>query len=101
MDFIVNAIQALVAAPFICCGWIIVGAIAGALANRIVGGTDAPLINDIILGLVGAVVGGFVLNLFEVGRPQGGLTGVIASLVVATLGAVIILAVGRALRGRR
>ncbi|MBL8133852.1 MAG: GlsB/YeaQ/YmgE family stress response membrane protein [Anaerolineae bacterium] len=62
--------------------------------------SNASLIVDIILGLLGAVVGGFVLNLFGVGRPEGGIVGVIASLIVAVIGGVIIIALWRLIRGR-
>lgn len=96
MDFIGD----ILAAPFICIGWIIVGAIAGALAHSIMK-SDAPLIGDIILGLLGAVVGGFLVSLLGLYRPEGGITGVIASLVVATIGAIILIGLGRLLSGRR
>ncbi len=46
--------------PIICIGWIIVGAIAGGLARQLMGSKDQPFINDVVLGLVGSVVGGFV-----------------------------------------
>lgn len=95
MDFITD----LLAAPFVCIGWLIVGAIAGSIAHSIMR-SEASLIVDIILGLVGAVVGGFVISLFGLTRPQEGLSGVIASLIVAVIGAVIIIAVARLLRGR-
>jgi uncharacterized membrane protein YeaQ/YmgE (transglycosylase-associated protein family) len=95
-----GTISSIIAAPLICIGWIIVGAIAGALANSFMK-TNQPLIADIILGLLGALIGGFILSLLGVSRPEGGLTGVIASLVVATLGAVILIAIVRALRGQR
>jgi uncharacterized membrane protein YeaQ/YmgE (transglycosylase-associated protein family) len=90
----------ILAAPFICIGWLIVGAIAGALAHQIMG-SKATLIVDIILGLVGSAVGNFLLFLFNINRPEGGLIGVIASLVIAVIGAVILIALFRALSGRR
>lgn len=96
MDVIGN----IVAFPFVCIGWIIVGAIAGAIAHSIMG-SDAPLINDIILGLLGAVVGGFVVGLFIDVSNREGLTGVLISLVVSIIGAIIIIAIGRLLTGRR
>jgi uncharacterized membrane protein YeaQ/YmgE (transglycosylase-associated protein family) len=96
MDVIGN----IVAFPFVCIGWIIVGAIAGALAHSIMK-SSAPLINDIILGLVGAVVGGFVVGLFVDVSDRGGLTGVLISIVVATIGGIILIALGRMLTGRR
>jgi uncharacterized membrane protein YeaQ/YmgE (transglycosylase-associated protein family) len=96
-----DAISALVASPFICIGWIIVGAIAGGLARQITGGKDRPFINDMILGLIGAVVGGFILNILGVGRPEGGITAVIISLIVAVIGAVLLIGIGRMFGARR
>jgi uncharacterized membrane protein YeaQ/YmgE (transglycosylase-associated protein family) len=96
MDVIGN----IAAFPFVCLGWIIVGAIAGALAHSIMN-SNAPLINDIILGLVGAVVGGFVVGLFIDVSNRAGLGGVLTSIVVATIGGIILIALGRMLSGRR
>lgn len=72
---------------------IVLGAVAGWLASLVMG-TNATqgMIMDIVLGVVGAVVGGFVMSFF--GQP--GVTGFnIYSLVVATLGAVLLIAIGR------
>jgi uncharacterized membrane protein YeaQ/YmgE (transglycosylase-associated protein family) len=90
----------IVAAPFICIGWLIVGAIAGALAHSVMK-SSAPLLGDIILGLIGAVVGGFVLGLFGFYAPETGLSAVLANILIATIGAVILIALGRMLRGQR
>jgi uncharacterized membrane protein YeaQ/YmgE (transglycosylase-associated protein family) len=87
--------------PIICVGWIIVGAIAGALARRIMGSKDAPFINDVILGLIGSIVGGFVAGLVGIARPDGGLDRVIINLVISVIGAAIIIYLGRLIRGRR
>ena len=97
MDVIGN----IIAFPFVCIGWLIVGAIAGALAHQIVGGRDEPLINDIILGLIGSVVGGFIIGLFMDVSNRDGLGGVLLSIVVATIGAIVLIVIGRMLRGRR
>ena len=75
--------------------WLILGLIAGWLASVIMK-TDRSqgTFMDIIFGIVGALVGGFVMSFF--GQP--GVTGFnIYSLVVATLGAIILIAIGRAL----
>jgi uncharacterized membrane protein YeaQ/YmgE (transglycosylase-associated protein family) len=90
----------ILAAPFVCIGWLIVGAIAGALAHTVMK-SNAPLIGDIILGLLGALVGGFLVGLLGLYRPEGGLDGVIASLIVATIGAILLIAIGRLFTGRR
>ncbi len=78
--------------------WIVLGAIAGWITNMIMGGTEG-VIATIILGIVGAVVGGWlagtVLKLADV-------TGVnVQSIVVAVIGAVIVVAVYRMVVGRR
>ena len=77
--------------------WIIVGLIAGALAKLIMPGDDpGGIIVTIILGIVGAFIGGFVFNLFG----GSGVTGFnIWSLLVATVGAIILLAIYRAVAG--
>jgi uncharacterized membrane protein YeaQ/YmgE (transglycosylase-associated protein family) len=75
--------------------WIVLGAIAGFLANMVVGGREG-LIGTIILGILGAIVGGFIAaNVFN----KGDVTGVnVESIVIAVLGAILILFVWRALR---
>jgi uncharacterized membrane protein YeaQ/YmgE (transglycosylase-associated protein family) len=78
--------------------WIVLGAIAGFLANLVIGGGEG-LIGTIILGIVGAVVGGYVASaIFH----KGDVTGVnIESIVIAVLGAIVVLFVWRALQGNR
>lgn len=100
MSDIGSFISYLISAPFICIGWLIIGAIAGGIAHSIMK-SRGSLIGDIILGLIGAVVGGFVIGLFGVGKPDGGLTLVIVNLIVAVIGAVILIAIGRLISGRR
>jgi uncharacterized membrane protein YeaQ/YmgE (transglycosylase-associated protein family) len=87
--------------PIICIGWIIVGAIAGALARQIMGSKDQPFINDVVLGLVGSVVGGFIAGLLGIGGPEGGLSRVIVNLVISVVGAIIVIYIGRMIRSRR
>jgi uncharacterized membrane protein YeaQ/YmgE (transglycosylase-associated protein family) len=96
MDFI----QDVISAPFICIGWIIVGAIAGAVARQVTGARDQPFINDLILGLIGAFIGGIVASILGFSKPDGGISLVIVNLVIAIVGAVILIALGRMLRGR-
>ena len=78
--------------------WIVLGAIAGFLANMIVGGREG-LIGTIILGIVGAVVGGYIATtVFH----KGDVTGVnIESIVIAVLGAILVLFVWRAITRNR
>jgi uncharacterized membrane protein YeaQ/YmgE (transglycosylase-associated protein family) len=76
--------------------WLLLGLIAGWLASVIMGSNSQQgMLMDIILGVVGAFVGGFVMNLF--GAP--GVSGFnIYSIVVAVIGAVALIWLGRALR---
>ena len=73
--------------------WIVVGLIAGVLAKVIMPGDDpGGILVTLIIGIVGALVGGFVVQLLG----GTGLTGFsIWSILVATLGAIILLAVYR------
>ncbi len=78
--------------------WIVVGLIAGVLAKLIMPGDDpGGFIMTILLGIVGAFVGGFVVNLFG-GAGVSGFN--IWSILVATLGAIILLAIYRLVAGR-
>jgi uncharacterized membrane protein YeaQ/YmgE (transglycosylase-associated protein family) len=86
--------------PINCIGWIIVGAIAGALARQLTGSKDEPFINDVVLGLLGSVVGGLVAGFFGYGGTGGGIERVIINLIIAVIGAAIIIFVGRMLRRR-
>jgi uncharacterized membrane protein YeaQ/YmgE (transglycosylase-associated protein family) len=77
--------------------WIILGLIAGAIASFLVGG-GFSLLELILLGIVGAVVGGFIAQALGYGDISGfNLT----SVVIATIGAVIVILILRALRGSR
>lgn len=74
--------------------WIIFGALAGWLASIIMGNNARQgLVGDILLGIVGAVVGGFLMNLL--GAPGAGGFNVY-SLLVAIGGAIVLIAIGRA-----
>ncbi len=75
--------------------WLIVGLIAGVLASLVMGGTGYGLIGDIIIGIVGAFVGGWLFTRLGVTSPFGGLAGVI---FVAFIGAVVLLFVLRLVR---
>ena len=78
--------------------WIIVGLIAGAVAARLVRGHGLGCLMDIVVGVIGAFIGGFVVSLF-VG--PGTYYGFLGSLLVAILGAVILLGVIRLLTPSR
>jgi uncharacterized membrane protein YeaQ/YmgE (transglycosylase-associated protein family) len=78
--------------------WIVLGLVAGFIASKLVNKTGEGLAGDIILGIIGAVVGGFVARLIGF----NGVTGFnLYSLLIATGGAVIALVVYHALTGRR
>jgi uncharacterized membrane protein YeaQ/YmgE (transglycosylase-associated protein family) len=74
--------------------WIIIGLIAGFVASKIVNRTGEGVILDVLLGIGGAVVGGWLFHMFG----MSGVTGLnLYSIVVATLGAVVFLIVYHAL----
>jgi uncharacterized membrane protein YeaQ/YmgE (transglycosylase-associated protein family) len=78
--------------------WIVLGLIAGFIASKLVNNTANGLILDIVLGVVGAVVGGFLLN--QLGA--AGVTGFnIYSMLVAVVGAALVLVAYHAVTGRR
>jgi len=80
--------------------WIIVGGIAGWLASLLVRGGGMGIVGDIIVGIVGALIGGFVLSVLLPGT--FGITGFnLGSLVVAFIGAVILLFIVKLFTGRR
>ncbi|HEY6395237.1 MAG TPA: GlsB/YeaQ/YmgE family stress response membrane protein [Candidatus Binataceae bacterium] len=78
--------------------WLVVGLIAGFLASMMVNKTGEGMIGDIVLGIIGALVGGFIFN-------QAGYSGVSGinpwSILVAFIGAVILLVIYHAITGRR
>ncbi|HEU0079624.1 MAG TPA: GlsB/YeaQ/YmgE family stress response membrane protein [Longimicrobiaceae bacterium] len=78
--------------------WIIVGLVAGVLASLLVGGYG--LIADIVIGIVGAFVGGWLFGQLGVSTPFAGLAG---TIFTAFIGAVVLLVLLRVLRsvGRR
>ena len=78
--------------------WIVLGAIAGFIANMIMGSSEG-LVMMVILGIVGAIVGGFVAGTLLHVADVTGLN--VESVVVAVLGAVGVIFVGRQLGGRR
>lgn len=95
-----DAIMWFVSSPVICVGWIIVGAMAGAFARRLMGSTDKPFIQDLILGIAGAAIGGILLGFVDIGTPKGGIPLVIFNLVLATVTAALLIWIGRAIGGR-
>jgi len=79
-------------------GWIVVGLIAGAIAARVVAGRGFGCIADIVVGVAGAIIGGFLLSsLFG----ASGTVGFWGSIVVAFIGAALLLAVLKLVSGGR
>ena len=78
--------------------WIIFGAIAGWLASVIMKtNSQQGTVMDIVMGVVGSVIGGYLMGLVG----QSGVTGFNPySLMVAVIGAIVVIYVGRMLRGR-
>ena len=79
-------------------GWIILGLIAGFIASKIVNKQGEGFILDVVLGIIGAVVGGWLFAQFG----SAGVTGFnLYSMFVAVVGAIIILVLYHALFRRR
>jgi uncharacterized membrane protein YeaQ/YmgE (transglycosylase-associated protein family) len=77
--------------------WIVLGLLAGFVASKLINKTGEGMLMDIVLGIVGAVLGGWLFNRF--GMP--GVTGLnLYSLLVAVIGAAIFLVVYHALSRR-
>ena len=84
--------------------WIVLGLVAGFIASKIINKTGEGLVMDIVLGIVGAVVGGFIVsrvpaltNLFGQSSAAFNLPG----LIIAVLGAIIVLLIYHMLFRRR
>lgn len=74
-------------------GFLLIGLVAGWLAGRLMKGAGFGLVGNLVLGVVGAFVGGFALRV--IGFDAVGLIG---ELITATLGAVMLLVLGRVLK---
>ena len=79
-------------------GWLILGLLAGFIGSKIVNKSGEGLLLDIVLGVVGAMVGGFLFTTFGA-APVTGLN--LYSLLVAVIGAIVVLVVYHAVFGRR
>jgi uncharacterized membrane protein YeaQ/YmgE (transglycosylase-associated protein family) len=78
--------------------WIVVGLVAGLIGNKILNKTDHGRVRYVLLSIIGAIVGGFLSNLF--GKP--GVTGLdFYSLLVAVVGAAVFMIVYHAMFRRR
>jgi len=78
--------------------WIVLGLISGFIASKLVNRTGEGFLLDVVLGVVGAIVGGFLFTRFG----AVGITGFnLYSMFVAVVGAVVVLVLYHALFGRR
>ncbi|MGN6565135.1 MAG: GlsB/YeaQ/YmgE family stress response membrane protein [Thermomicrobiales bacterium] len=78
--------------------WIVLGLIVGFLASAVMRGGGYGLVGDVIIGIVGALLGGFIFSVFG----GSGVTGFnLYSLLVAFVGACILIALLRAISGSR
>ena len=78
--------------------WLVVGLISGFLASKVINKTGSGVVMDIVLGVLGAFVGGFLFTRFG----AAGVSGLnLYSILVATIGAVVVLFIYHAIAGRR
>ena len=82
-------------------GWLIIGLLAGWIASMIMGRGGYGVVGDIVVGIVGAFIGGFVAQLLNLAGPSAGTPFSWASFIFATIGAIILIALVRALSGSR
>lgn len=76
--------------------WVLLGLIAGFVGSKLVNKTGEGVLLDIVLGIVGAIVGGYVFSMFG----AHGVTGLnIYSLIVAVIGSVLVLVIYHAVKG--
>ena len=78
--------------------WIIIGGLAGWLAGMVMK-VQGGLVFDIVVGIIGAFLGGFIFNALGIGAPADGVDGLnLGSFVVAFIGAVVLLGILRLIR---
>jgi uncharacterized membrane protein YeaQ/YmgE (transglycosylase-associated protein family) len=78
--------------------WIVLGLIAGFIGSKIVNKRGEGLLRDILLGIIGAVVGGWLFHAFG----AAGVTGLnLYSMLVAVIGAIVVLVIYHAIFGKR
>ena len=93
---------------------VIVGSISGALAARIMSGDSFGFVINAILGIAGAIIGGFIFEALNIASPGAGIVrivdetfgvtlpqNIVGSILSATLGAIVILWLTRIFRGRK
>lgn len=79
--------------------WLVVGVIAGFIASQLVNRGGGNLVFDLVLGVIGAFVGGWLFDTFGSGADVTGIN--LMSILVATVGAVVVLIIYHAITSRR
>jgi len=79
--------------------WIIIGVIAGWITGKLMRGSGYGFIMDMVIGLIGALIGGFIGN--SLGFGSANQHGMIVSILISVVGAVILTALVRLITGRR
>ena len=80
-------------------GWIVIGIVAGWITGKIMKGSGFGWLMDMVIGLIGAVIGGAIFNALGYGGP--GEHGLIVSILISTIGAVILTLLIHLFTGRR
>jgi uncharacterized membrane protein YeaQ/YmgE (transglycosylase-associated protein family) len=91
-----NMIFAVVLSPGGVVAWLVVGLVAGWLAGVMTKGSGYGILGDIIVGLIGSFLGGLILSIFD--QEAAGFWG---NIVVAFIGACVLIFAVRAISGRR
>jgi len=76
--------------------WIVIGGIAGALADRLVQGDQLGIVGNIVVGIIGGLIGGVILGIFGAGGRS-----IVWTFLTALLGAIILLWIVKAVTGGR
>ena len=82
-------------------GWLVIGLIAGYIASMVMGRGGYGVVGDIVVGIVGAFIGGLIADLLDIGGPRGTDPFSWVSLIFAIIGAIILIAIIRAVSGNR
>jgi len=76
--------------------WLIVGLVAGVLASLVVGGSGLGILGDIVVGIAGAFIGGWLFREMGWGSPFAGLAG---TIFVAFIGSILLLVIVHLIQG--
>jgi uncharacterized membrane protein YeaQ/YmgE (transglycosylase-associated protein family) len=80
-------------------GWIVIGIVAGWLTGKIMKGSGFGWLMDMVVGLIGALIGGAIFRALGYGGP--GEHGLIVSIIISTIGAIILTYLVHLVTGRR